>query len=123
MSERKIHIDQSGASIGVGCSEKVVANQLGGTIHNHAQPQSLVEAAAEIQQLLIQLETQGYSPKNAQQKVAADLATQAKSDPKAKSKLVRWGQDLGDASANGIIGDVAVEVIKLALRLAGIPVP
>ncbi len=123
MSERKIHVDQSRASIGVGYSERVEAEQLSGIIHNHAQPQSLVEAAAEIQQLLTRLQTQGYSPKNAQQKVAADLATQAKSDPKAKSKLVRWGQYLGDASANGIIGDVAVEVIKLALRLAGIPVP
>ncbi|WP_157162751.1 hypothetical protein [Cylindrospermum stagnale] len=35
MSERKININQSGASIGVGYSENVEANQLGGTINNY----------------------------------------------------------------------------------------
>jgi hypothetical protein len=28
-----------------------------------------------------------------------------------------------DAVANGVIGEAAVEVIKLALRLSGIPLP
>jgi hypothetical protein len=121
MSERHINLNQSGATIGVGYSEHVEANHVGGTIHNYAQEQNLVKAALEIQKLVTQLQTQGYDPKDAQQKVASDLAIQAKNDSKAKSELVRLGQYLGDAAANGIIGDIAVEVFKLALRLAGIP--
>lgn len=93
--------------------------------HNYAaeQKKTLSEAAAEIQQLLTQLQTKGYSPEKAQQQVAKDLAQQAQSNPTVKNKLVKWGQYVSDAAANGIIGDVAVEVIKLALRLANIPIP
>jgi hypothetical protein len=60
MSERKININQKTASIGVGYSERVKAEQLAGTIHNYTpeQKQTLAEAA-EIQQLLYQL-SQSY---------------------------------------------------------------
>lgn len=70
---------------------------------------------------MTQLQTKEYSPEEAQQQVATDLAKQAQSNPTVKDKLVRWGKYLGDAAANGIIGDVAVKVINLAIRLAGIP--
>lgn len=59
MSElRKVDINQSNSSIGVGYSETVHTNQLGGTNHNYASERepTLAEAAAEIQQLLTQLE-------------------------------------------------------------------
>ncbi|MEB3179277.1 MAG: hypothetical protein VKL59_09635 [Nostocaceae cyanobacterium] len=85
--------------------------------------QDLSQAAAQIQQLLTQLQSQGYSPTEAQQKVANDWAHEAKSDPKAKGKLEKMGQYMRDAAANGVIGEAAVEVIKLALRLSGIPLP
>ncbi|NES21592.1 MAG: hypothetical protein F6K41_22355 [Symploca sp. SIO3E6] len=85
--------------------------------------QDLSQAAAQIQKLLIQLQTQGYSSKEAQNKVAQDLATQAKSEPRTKTTLTKWRQYLGDAAANGLIGEAAVEVIKTALRLSGIPLP
>lgn len=89
--------------------------------HNYAseQKQPLAEAAKEIQQLLIQLQTQGYNLEQAQQQVA----TQAQSDSTIKDKLVKLGQYLSDAAANGIIGEAAVTVIKPVLRLAGIPLP
>jgi uncharacterized protein YjbI with pentapeptide repeats len=125
VSERKIDIHQSGASIGVGYSENVEAEQVGGTIHNYApeQKQTLAEAAAEIQELLKQLQTQGYSPEDAQQKVASDLAKRIQSNPESKSKLAKWGQYLGDAAANGLIGEAVVTVLKLAAQFAGIPLP
>lgn len=115
-------IDLSHAKFGGGFAQR---DSFGGTLYDYSlnNDYSSAEAAAEIEKLLIQLQSQGYSPENAKQKVASDLATQAKSDSASKRKLTRWGQYLGDTAANGIIGDGAVEVIKLALRLAGIPVP
>ncbi|MFP5273701.1 pentapeptide repeat-containing protein [Coleofasciculus sp.] len=94
-------------------------------IHNYApeQKQTLAEAAAEIQQLLKKLETQGYSPEAAQQKVADDLAAKAKQDSTVKEKLVKWGQSLGDAAAKTTVTEAAKEALKLALRLSGIPIP
>ena len=93
--------------------------------YNYApeQKQTLAEAAAEIQQLLIQLQSQGYSPEDARQKTANDLATKAKDDPTTLGKLVKWGQSLGDAAAKTTVTEAAREVVKLALRLSGVPLP
>jgi len=93
--------------------------------HNYApeQKQTLAEAAAEIQQLLKQLETQGYSPEAAQQQVASDLAKRVHSNPEAKSRLAQLIRYLGDAAANGLIGEAVVTVLKSAAQLAGIPIP
>ncbi|MEG4858417.1 hypothetical protein QUB75_12660 [Microcoleus sp. K1-B6] len=69
MSEPKI--DQSQASIGVGFSTNVNAQQIGGTIHNNSpeQRQNLAEAAAEIKKLLEQL-AQDYPTETLTQKAA-----------------------------------------------------
>ncbi len=85
--------------------------------------QDLSQAAAQIQQLLTQLQSQGYSSTDAQQKVAKDWANEANSDPKAKSRMVKLGQYVRDAATNSVIGEATIEVIKLALRLSGIPLP
>lgn len=85
--------------------------------------QDLSQAAAQIQQLLAQLQTQGYTSNAAQQKVARDLATQAANTPSTRNQLTKWGQYLGDAAANGLIGEAVVQVIKMALGLAGLPIP
>jgi hypothetical protein len=85
--------------------------------------QDLSQAAAQIHQSLTQLQSQGYSVIDAQQKVASNLANDAKSDPKAKSTMVKLGQYVRDAATSSVIGEATVEVIKLALRLSGIPLP
>jgi uncharacterized lipoprotein len=85
--------------------------------------QDLSQAAAQIQQLLTQLQSQGYSSTDAGKKVANDWANEAKTDPKAKSKMVKLGQYVRDAATSSVIGEATVEVIKLALRLSGIPLP
>ncbi|MCG6138000.1 MAG: hypothetical protein MET45_25755 [Nostoc sp. LLA-1] len=85
--------------------------------------QDLSQAAAQIQQLLNQLQSQGYSSTDAQQKVASDWVNEAKTDPKAKRKMVKLGQYVRDAATSSVIGEATVEVIKLALRLSGIPLP
>ena len=81
--------------------------------------QDLTHAAAQIQDLLEQLQKQGKSVATAQEQVARDIATQAQSNPTVKNKLVKWGQSLGDAT----VTDVIKGVVKLALRSAGVPLP
>lgn len=83
--------------------------------------QDLSQVTAQIQQLLIQLQKQGYTPQDAQQKVASDLVSQANNDSPAKSRLVKWGQYVLDGAANGLIGEAVVGVVKLTLGLLGIP--
>jgi hypothetical protein len=85
--------------------------------------QDLSQAAAQIQQLLTQLQSQGYSATDAQQKVASDWASEAKSDPKAMNKMEKLGRYVRNAATSSVIGEATVEVIKLALRLSGIPLP
>lgn len=83
--------------------------------------QDLSEVTAQIQQLLIQLQKQGYTLQDAQQKVASDLVSQANNDSQFRSNLVKLRQYLLDGAANGLIGEAAVGVFKLALGLLGIP--
>lgn len=110
-------------SIGGNFNQSIPGNyiQVHGNYINMGQ--DLSQAAAQIQQLLTQLQSKGYSSTDAQQKVANDWANEAKNDPKAKGKLIKLGQYVRDAAANGVIGEAAVEVIKLALTLSGIPLP
>ena len=83
--------------------------------------QDLSQAATQIQELLTQLQTQGYTPEEAQQKVTNDLANQANNDPITRSRLAKIAQYLGDAAANGLIGEATIEVLKNVVKLAGIP--
>jgi hypothetical protein len=114
MSDRKINIDQSGASIGVGYSEKVEAEQVGGTIHNYApeQKQTLAEAAAEIQQLLKQLE-ETYPTATVAEKqsaLAVTLQQEIKQNPTFKARL------RNALKAGGI------EALKVLFAPIGIPI-
>jgi tetratricopeptide (TPR) repeat protein len=78
-------------------------------------PQDLSQAAAQIQQLLTQLQTQGVSPEVAIQQVATDLSTQAKTNSSLKSNLIKWGQSLGDTTTKTTIAEAVKFVISLAL--------
>lgn len=102
---------------------------IGGTLNDYSSnidyssKQNLVEAASEIQQLLTQLQNQGYSQEQAQQQAAQDLAKKADNDPTVLGKLVKWGQSLGNTAANTTVTEAAKEVFKIALRLSGLPIP
>ncbi|MEG4234779.1 hypothetical protein QUA40_22155 [Microcoleus sp. Pol11C3] len=89
MPEPKIDLSQ--ASIGVGFSTNVNAQQIGGTIHNNSpeQRQNLAEAAAEIKKLLEQL-AQDYPTETLTQKAAvAEEALQIiESNPTFKQRLL-----------------------------------
>ncbi|GET39846.1 NB-ARC domain-containing protein [Microseira wollei] len=81
--------------------------------------QDLSQAAAQIQQLLNQLQNQGYSPEQAQEQTATDLANQARNNSSVKDKLVKWGESLSGTAATTTV----TEVVKIALRLLGLPLP
>jgi hypothetical protein len=81
--------------------------------------EDLASVALQIQSLIDRLQQQGKSPEEAEKEVAQDIATQAQNDPTAKEKLVKWGQSIGTAT----VTDVVKGAVKLAIRLAGIPIP
>lgn len=96
MSERKIYINQSQASMGVGYSENTTAEQIGGTIHNYAPEQSLTEAAAEIHQLLDQLSETYPTETDSQKDVVADEAIkQINNKPNLKKRIVNVIKAMG----------------------------
>lgn len=87
---RKIDIkNESGSSVGFNYGENVDANQIGGTIHNYATQQNLAEAAAEIQQLLQQLE-QTYSTNIPSEKmvVVEEAIKRIEADPSLKERVL-----------------------------------
>jgi membrane-bound ClpP family serine protease len=85
--------------------------------------QSLPRITIQIQQTLSQLQTKGHSPSNAQKQAADNLVEIVQLNPNFKSKLVNLAHYISDAAANGIVGEAAVVVVKLALQLLGIPLP
>jgi predicted Mrr-cat superfamily restriction endonuclease len=96
MSERKINIDQSQASIGTGYAENITAEQIGGTIHNYAAEQNLTEAAAEIHQLLEQLaQTYPTETLSQQEVVVQEVKRQINNNPTLKERIVNVIKAMG----------------------------
>ena len=85
--------------------------------------QSLNEASTEIQNLLTTLQNNGLTQEQAEGNVASDLATTAENNPTALGKLVNWGKSLGNKAAETSVSEVTKRIIKLALNLAGVPLP
>lgn len=83
--------------------------------------QDLSEVATKIQELLRQLENQGYNHQDAQQKVAQDWVKEVENNPRAKGKLVRLGKSLRDSAASAVIGEATLNVIRLVFASLGIP--
>jgi phosphoenolpyruvate-protein kinase (PTS system EI component) len=89
MSQRKININQNNASIGVGYGESIKAEQIGGTIHNYPQQQNLAQAAADIQQLLKQLEeTNPNATETDKTMIAVKAADVINNDPTLKARVM-----------------------------------
>lgn len=117
---KKNTYDLSNAKFGGGFAADG-GTSIGGTLYDFSSSLDLVDAAAKIQALLSHLQQQGESSHSAQEKAAETLANQAKQDPTTLGKLVKWGQTLGDTAAKTTVSEAAKEVIKLALRLVGVP--
>jgi hypothetical protein len=82
-------------------------------------PDSTNQELNRIQELIDNLHAQGVTVDLARDRVAKDIANRASSDPKMKDKLIKWAGSLAEAT----VSDVVKGVVKLAIRLAGIPLP
>lgn len=96
MSDRQININQEKASIGIAYGENVKAEEIAGTMHNYAQEQNLTKAAAEIQQLLKQLE-QTYPTETLSQKavIAEEAIKRIENNPTLKGRVMGAIQAMG----------------------------
>ncbi|OCQ97143.1 hypothetical protein BCD64_16310 [Nostoc sp. MBR 210] len=83
--------------------------------------QDLSPIIAQIQDLLNQLEKQGYSSQDARQKVAQDWVNIVRNNPNAKGQLMKLGKYIGDAGTSAVIGEATLNVIRLIFNLLGIP--
>ncbi|BAY14789.1 hypothetical protein NIES21_05730 [Anabaenopsis circularis NIES-21] len=93
--------------------------QVHGNYINNSQDLSPI--ITQIQDLLNQLEKQGYSTQKAQQKVAKDWINEVQNNPSAKGKLVKLGKYIRDAGSSAVVGDATLGVIKLIFASLGIP--
>ena len=121
---QKLMAENSSRTINTGGGnyiESIDGNYIQGNFINLSQ--DLTQAAAQIQDLLTQLQTQGATVETAQQKVATDLANEAKANPTMMGKLVGWGQGLAQEASKKTVGDVVAGTVKLGLRAAGLPLP
>jgi hypothetical protein len=117
--------DQSRANIGSNVDTVRDNARVQSIQHNYnyapEQKQTLAEAATEIQDLLKQLQSNGFSLDDAQKQAASDLVNRAQNNPTFKSRLESWARYLGDAAANGLISEAVVTVLKSVLQSHGIP--
>jgi len=97
--------------------------QAEGTLTDATSINNLSEAALQIQDLLRMLQMQGFTAEEAQQQVSKDLARQAESDPGTMGKLVQWGKSLADTAGKTTVSEVVKEVVRFALKFAGVSMP
>ena len=116
MSEnRQTKIYQGHSSIGIGYTEQLKAEQIGGTIINEAESkQSLADAAAEIQKLLKQLET-AY-PSSTTKVIAEEAIKRIESDPSWKQKIVNAVKEGGLAAFEKAIDNPAGAFVVGAIK-------
>ncbi len=114
--------DLRGAKFGSGFASEG-GFQCGGVLLDASSSANLTEAAEQIQELLQQLQIQGMTIEEAQQQAAKDLAKQAENNPTVMGKLVQWGKSLADTAGKTTVSEAAKGVVKLALQMAGIPLP
>jgi len=119
--------DQSRANIGNNVDTAQDNSRIQSIQHNYnyapEQKQTLAEVATEIQDLLKQLQVNGFSLDDAQKQVTNDLVNRAQNNPTFKSRLGTWARFLGDAAANALVGEAVVTVLKSVLQLCGISIP
>lgn len=120
MTERNVNIDSSHASMGVGYSEKVEAEQIGGTINNNYSPeqkQTIAEAAQEIQELLDQLSltypTTTVAEKSA---VAAKAIEEIEKKPDVKGKVLKALKAGGVAALMELTNNPVVKILTPMLE-------
>jgi len=77
---------------------------------------SLAKAASEIQELLDQL-SETYSPEEAKQKTAEEIAKKAKDNPSFKESLKNLGKSLGNKAGETAVTEGVKQLIPAVLAL------
>lgn len=114
---RNINQDLKGASVGSAYTEKIEAEQVGGTIINEAQKQTLAEAADEIQKLLEQLsQTYPTNTTTEQMVVATEAIKSIESNPSFKQKVINAAKEAGLAAFEKALDSTAGAFITGAVR-------
>jgi len=106
--------DFRGASIGGGVAGR---DYTGDVIHNHAAQQNLAEAAAEIQQLLKQLE-QSYPTETLTQKavVAEEAITRIENNPSLKERVIGALKSAGKEAFKEAVDHPLVNVLMAGIE-------
>jgi hypothetical protein len=108
----KSRIINTGNGIQNNGSISIAGNFIQGDFINMSS--DLSQATVQLQELLTQLQAQGDSPEEAQQRVANELATQAQTNPKVRKKLSKWRKSLGDAATTTHVSEAATAVVQFA---------
>jgi translation initiation factor IF-2 len=111
--------EHSGASIGVGYAKTVNAEQLAGVLNNYppAQRQNLAEAAAEIQQLLQQLE-QSYPTQTPEERkvFVSEAIKKIESNLPLKNRLVSAMRAGSLEALKKLVQHPAIEILVAAIE-------
>lgn len=116
---RNIHIDQSYAKIGINYAHTVHAKQIGGEIHNDSgQKQNLVEAAAEIQQLLAIIEQEYPSSKSVGQQtiIVGKAIEEIEKNHPLKSRIIGAIREGSIEALMELIDHPTVRILKAAFE-------
>lgn len=120
MSDRTINISGGDYNENIqGDNIKVQGDYIRGSVFNLSQ--DLSQTAIHIEQRLSQIRSEGYSASAAGQKLAQELAAEARSNPNMMKRLTDLCKFSGNAALSGLIGEGAVSVLKVTLALLGIP--
>ena len=98
-----------------------IAADVEGDLNIYRSAETLADATTEIQTLLEHLESRGVLLETARQQVANEIATEAQENPTSMEKLVSWCNALESVEAEAVASEAAKEVLKVALRQAGVP--
>lgn len=114
----KNRIINTGSGIYNEGSISIAGNYIQGDFINMSS--DLSQAAVQLQELFTQFQAQGYSPEEAQQQVANDLATQSQHNPKVRKKLSKWSKYLEDdtTTTDLDVSDAATAVIEFATSVS-----
>lgn len=99
-----------------------LSGDIEGDLNIYRSARSLSDALREIQALLDHLQSNGIILETARQQVANEISTEAQENPTSMAQLKEWGQALEEAGSSAALdNEGAKEVLKVALRQAGIP--
>jgi uncharacterized protein YjbI with pentapeptide repeats len=121
LAENQRKLPMTGNTFNIEAKTVNIANDSATQINNiFEKNQDMHQIASEIETLLNQFKIQGLSENSAQEKVADELVTKAKSDSTMMEKLKSLGASFAGTAGKAIVTESVKIAFKLALEKAGI---